>query len=142
MPAVARHREHYTLMSELHQRRQEGRDGLAPVPDDRCVQRERRRNPREHRDGRRSLPRPREGDLLLSAQVPRPVRGRLLRHLHPEDRPDLVLPGRRDQDRRRDLGRRCARAGVKWGTEVPHSIFLSAGAIDAPVNNLSSDRDM
>ncbi len=27
MPAVARHREHYTLMSELPRRRQEGRDG-------------------------------------------------------------------------------------------------------------------
>ncbi len=38
--------------------------------------------------------------LLLSAQVPRPVRGRLLRHLHQKDRPDLVLPGRRDQGRR------------------------------------------
>ena len=37
MPAVARHREHYTLMSELCERRQEGRGGLAPVPDDRCV---------------------------------------------------------------------------------------------------------
>ena len=43
---------------------------------------------------------------------------RLLRHLHQEDRPDLVLPGRRHPEHRRDLGGRRARSGVK-GTLPP-----------------------
>ena len=44
---------------------------------------------------------------------------RLLRHLHPKDRPDLVLPGRCHPRRGRDLGRRRARTGVRG--EIPPS---------------------
>ena len=44
---------------------------------------------------------------------------RLLRHLHQKDRPDLVLPGRRDQDHGRDLGRRHPLARVKRGLFPP-----------------------
>ncbi len=59
---------------ELHQRRQEGRDGLAPVPDDRRVQRERRCTARRHRDGGRGLPatpRRRPTTASSSATIPR-----------------------------------------------------------------------
>jgi hypothetical protein len=65
-------------------------------------------------------------DLLRSAQVPRPVGRRLLRHLHPHDRPALVLPGRRDPRCGRDLGRRRARTGVK-GTLPPAQLFSVPG---------------
>ena len=44
---------------------------------------------------------------------------RLLRHLHQEDRPDLVLPGRSHPRRGRDLGRRRARTGVRGNSSPP-----------------------
>jgi hypothetical protein len=46
---------------------------------------------------------------------------RLLRHLHPKDRPDLVLPGRCHPRRGRDLGRRRARTGVRGETPPSRS---------------------
>ena len=46
---------------------------------------------------------------------------RLLRHLHPDDRPALVLSGRRHPDRGRDLGRRRARTGVRGETPPSRS---------------------
>jgi hypothetical protein len=63
----------------------------------------------------------RSRDLLRSVQVPRPNGRRLLRHLHPEECPDLFLPGRCDQKQDQGLGRSGPRAGVN--REHPPGFF-------------------
>ena len=66
--------------------------------------------------------------VIAPAGAPAPFRwnvalrtrqSRLLRHLHPKDRPDLVLPGRCHPRRGRDLGRRRARTGVRGNSSPP-----------------------